>query len=139
MADNYTSISHLLPTPPHAQGARSKESEPFPPSKNHIEIHELVEHDQVPEDVKPHVAVRPETIKLAPEIKELGVQATGHPVFATYQSVKVPLADDKIMAGLKAPVTTSLRWLAELAQYLLALAHIQLKIVGGKVTRILKK
>lgn len=142
---NHTPIDDLVQQHHQAQTPQSapptfKESEPFPPHKRDIEIDEHVEHEVVPEEVKPHIEVRPETVVVPETAQQLGVQATpSASSFTTQQSVKVPLSDDKIVVGLKAPVTDSFRWLAELAVFILAQAHLQLKEVGGKITRVLKK
>ena len=50
-----------------------------------------------------------------------------------------PLSDEKIVTGLHAPVTSSLRWLATLAEYLLKMMHVQLKVVSGRVIRVFRR
>jgi len=114
----------------------SKESEPVP--KKEIEFKEVREKE-VEEEVRSHIVKREETIKLPPDIKKLGLKPVPTTQFPQYQTVKLPLSDEKIITGLHAPVTSSLRWLATLALYLLQQAHLSLKVIRGKVVRVLKK
>ena len=44
----------------------------------------------------------------------------------------------KIVVGQKAPITWSIRWLAAFDLYILAQAHLGLKVVRGRVIRVLK-
>ena len=97
----------------------------------------MVEH-KVEEEVRPFVSPRSETIELPPDLKKLGLQQAGQSQFLNYKNIKLPLTDEKIAVGLHAPVTSSLRWLAEFAVYLLAQAHLGLKIIHGKVVRVLR-
>lgn len=112
-----------------------KEAEPVAAEK--FEIKEVVEH-KTEEEVRPFVSPRADTIELPPDLKKMGLSSTGQSQFTGYKNVKLPLADEKIVVGLHAPVTSSLRWLATFAVYLLAQAHMRLKIVHGKVVRILR-
>lgn len=113
-----------------------KEAEPVKQEK--IEIKEVVEDNKVDEEVRPFVSLRKETIQLPPDLKKLGLTQTGKSDFFSYQNIKLPISDEKIVVGLKAPVTSSIRWLATFALYLLAKAHLTLKVIGGKVVRILR-
>ncbi len=117
-------------------GFVGKEKEP--PLRKEIIIEEKVELEPAKE-VKSYLKVRKETIKLPPDLKKIGVQAVSTPQFSQSQSIKLPLSDEKIIAGLHAPVTSSLRWLATLALYLLQMAHLQLKVVHGKIVRVFRK
>jgi hypothetical protein len=115
-----------------------KEVEPIPLSKETIEIKEVVEH-KPEEEVAPYISPRAETIELPPDLKKMGLQPATTTQFPTYQNIKLPLSDEKIVVGLHAPVTTSLRWLATLALYLLKMAHLQLKIIHGHVVRVIRQ
>jgi len=112
-----------------------KEAEPVTSEK--FEVKEVVEH-KVEEEVRPFVSPRHETIELPPDLKKLGLTSDPSTKFPSYQNIKLPISDEKIIVGLHAPVTSSLRWLATLAVYLLARVHLGLKVVGGKVVRVFR-
>lgn len=88
---------------------------------------------------QPYIEERPEEIELPPELKKLGLKAIQKDDFPDYQNVKLPISDEKVMMGAKAPPNSSLRWLAEFAKLLLWRAHITLKTVHGRVVRIIKR
>ena len=96
-----------------------------------------ITHKELDEEVKPLVQVHEETVEVPPDLKQMGVQATPTTHFPT-QEVHTPISDEEIMKGLHEPTTSSFRWLAELALYILKHAHIILKTVHGKVTRVVK-
>jgi len=135
---NYTPIDDLIKKwqQKEAVSLPSKEAEPIP--KKEIEFKEVKEKE-VEEEVKPHIVKRQETIKLPPDIQKLGLKPVPTTEFPQYQSIKLPITDDKIISGLHAPISSSLRWLATLALYLLQQAHLSLKVVGGRVVRVLKR
>lgn len=145
MAINYTSIDDLVKsmTQPSAQGALSgKEVEPVIKKREAVGIavddaavHEVVEHEVEPR-LKPYIKPRKEIPTVSPDIAKLGVASTASTSFPSYKSVNLPLSDDRVFQGLHAPVTTSLRWLAELCLYLLKQAHLTLKNIHGKVVRV---
>lgn len=126
---NYTPIDDLL------GGGLPKEAEPIAAEK--FEIKEPHEHG-VEEEVRPFVSPRAETIELPPDLKKLGLQAVSHSKFPGYKNIKLPISDEKIIVGQKAPITSSLRWLATYATYILAQAHLGLKVIHGRVIRVLK-
>lgn len=141
MSFNYTPIDDLIkknqPTP---RISHSKEGEPVrKTSSSEINpLQEVVEHQPHPE-VKPYVQVKAELPEIPPDLKTFGLQPAQTTQFPAYQNIKLPITDDKIMTGLHAPITSSFRWLATLALYLLKLAHLQLKIVHGKAVRIVRR
>lgn len=136
---NFTPIDDLIKKHQSAQPISTpKEAEPIPFSQETIEIKEVVEH-KPEEEVRPYLSPRQETIKLPPDLKKMGLQPATTTQFPTYQNIKLPLPDEKIVVGLHAPVTTSLRWLATLAIYLLKMAHLQLKIIHGHVVRVIRR
>ena len=138
MAKNFTSIHDLIrkhrTTTPVSSISRSKEAEP---AVDFGQVKEVVEHEPETE-VEQFVTPRAETIKLPPELKKLGLQEVTTTKFPSYQNVKLPLSDEKVVVGSHAPITSSLRWLATLALYLLARAHLGLKVIHGKVVRVLR-
>lgn len=139
MSNNYTPLKRDFfreKKQTHFIGFINKEKEP--PLREAITIEEKVELEPIKE-VAPYVEVKKETIKLPPDLKRIGVQAISTPQFSQLQSVKLPISDDKIITGLHAPVTSSLRWLATLALYLLQMAHLQLKVVHGKIVRVFRR
>jgi len=135
---NYTPIDDLIKKRPQSDiiSLPSKEAEPIP--KKEIEFKEAKEKE-VEEEVRPHIVKREETIKLPPDIEKLGLKPIPTTQFPQYQSIKLPITDEKIITGLSAPVSSSLRWLATLALYLLQQAHLSLKVIHGRVVRVLKK
>ncbi len=117
----------------------SKEAEPILSKRSEVShLDEAVEHE-VPEEVKPFLNVRRESIKLPPDLETLGIQSSQTPAIPAYQKVILPLPDEKIISGLHAPITSSLRWLATLAMYMLLQAHLTLRIVGGKAVRVARR
>jgi len=139
MANNFTAIDDLVKKQGKQPVSTPKETEPIMAEPENTGVQEMVEHEITDEEVKKHVVVRPETIRLPPDLKKLGVQVTSSAQFQNVQNVTAPLADDKVVSGLHAPVSSSLRWLATLAWYILKKAHITLKKVHGHVVRIFKK
>lgn len=133
---NYTSIGGLIDNNKKIeQSGYHKEAEPS--TSERFEIKELVE-DKPEEEVKPFVSPRSETIELPPDLKNLGLQSVTTAKFSAYKNIKLPISDEKIIVGQKAPITSSLRWLSTLALYILGQAHLGLKVVRGHVIRVLR-
>lgn len=120
-------------------GNFSKESEPVisKQESNQKEIQEVVEH-KPEEEVSTYITPRAESIDLPPDLKHFGLQPATTTQFPSYQNIKLPLSDEKITVGLHAPITSSLRWLATFAVYLLQQAHLGLKTIHGKVVRVVR-
>lgn len=138
MANNFTAIDDLIKKNSQPV-SKPKESEPFSGKTEAYNLEEVVEHEVNDEEVKDHVTVRHETIKLPPDLKKMGLKSvSATSSFSSYQNVKTPLADDKVLTGLHAPITSSLRWLATLALYILRQAHLTLREIHGKVVRVIK-
>lgn len=114
-----------------------KEAEPIISPPETFDIKEVAEHEP-DEEVKPYVTLKPQTIQLPPDLKKLGIQSVSSSNLQSYQNVKLSISDDKVLAGLHAPISSSFRWLATLAFYLLKRAHLGLKIVHGRVIRVIK-
>lgn len=137
-ATNYTPIDDLLKKHKSEFIGLPKEAEPISRAAEEPQMQEVVEHEPS-EEVKPFIQPKAETIQLPPDLKMLGLQPVSNSQFPSYQNVKLPISDDKIIKGLHAPVSSSLRWLATLAVYILRLGHLQLRVVGGKVIRVVKR
>lgn len=125
---NYTAIDALLGF------GLPKEAEPI---ATEFEIKEPVENNPE-EEVRPFISPRAETIELPPDLKKMGLQAVSNSKFSSYKNIKLPLSDEKIVVGKKAPITSSIRWLAEFALFILAQAHLGLKVIHGRVIRVIK-
>lgn len=138
-AANFTSIDELVKrskspyTPPP-----TKEMEPSISKEEQRDIRIIVEHKDLDQEIQPHVQVRQEVIEVPPDLQKMGVQATPTTHFQTQQKVQSLIPDEEIVEGLKQPTTSSFRWLAELALYILKHAHITLKNVHGKIVRIIR-
>lgn len=132
---NFTAIDDLVQQYHGGMVSLPKEVEPVltPPEKYHLQ--EVVEHEPE-EEVKPFIQIKPESIKLPPDLQKLGLKPISNTQFQSYKNIKLPISDDKIVIGLHAPITTSIRWLATFAKYLLQRAHLTLKVVHGRVVRI---
>jgi hypothetical protein len=95
--------------------------------------------EQQPADVSQYIEEKKDDIEVPPELQKHGLKPAQSTQSIFYQNVQLPLSDEKILEGLEKPVTSSHRWLAELAKYLLFQAHLQLKKVHGQVVRIIKR
>jgi len=138
---NFTDVDDLIKKTKKqditSSGSFSKEAEPGYGNVESTKIHEVVEHEPS-QELEQFVSPRAESIELPPDLKKLGAQSTNNTQFPSYQNIKLPISDEKIIVGLHAPVNSSLRWLATLALYLLAKAHLGLKVVKGKVIRVVR-
>jgi hypothetical protein len=135
VTNNYTPIDDLLNNY-NNNVSLPKEAEPIAAEK--FEIKEP-EEDNIEEEVRPFISPRAETIELPPDLSKLGLQAVSHSKFPSYKNIKLPLSDEKIIVGQKAPITSSIRWMSTLALYILGQAHLGLRVVHGHVIRVLKK
>ncbi len=135
---NYTPINHLIEKVKKEEVAsarpQTKEAEPISKAPEII-MEEVVEH-RPEKEVAPFVKPRAETIKLPPDLKKIGARVTSTTRFPAKKIIQLPISDDKILVGLHAPITSSLRWLATLALYILKKAHLSLKKIHGKVVRV---
>ncbi len=136
-SNNFSPINDLIKKSQPSSVSPHKEAEPITKPAE-VTVKEAVEH-RPEEEVKPFVKTRAETIKLPPDLTKMGVRTTPTTKFPTFEEVYLPLSDDKILSGLHAPTTSSLRWLATLAWYILRKAHLTLKKVHGHVIRVTKK
>jgi hypothetical protein len=125
---------------PSESFSHSKEAEP---GRTQIQesspIHEAIEKQEVEPDVAPFIEVKPQNITVEPDLKKHGLQPIEKTKYKDFQNVVLPLSDEKIEKGLHEPVTSSLRWLATFATYLLHQSHLKLKVIHGKVVRVFQK
>lgn len=139
---NYTDITDLITRAQDSfnMGAWGQpESEPRPVPKeqqDHIEMHEIAEDEPLP-DITPYLRAHNPKVKVPKSLKEIGVEAVENPIqYPTYKTVKVPLSDQKIVQGMKMPLDSSFRWLAEICIRLLRVAHVKLKEAHGTIRRV---
>lgn len=136
MADNFTPIDKLVKSSAVSHTGMGKEGEP----QTKIEDVDLAREEinqTTDSNISDFVGVVPDSINLPPEIKQAGVMS--EPQIPDYQRVKIPLADDKLIEGSRAPFTSSLHWLTALAFYIFKQAHIGIRVVHGHVVRVFKR
>lgn len=104
-----------------------------------LPMREAVEHSIQDAHVAAFVQVKPENIKLSPELKNVGLKPVNQTNFPAYQNVKIPISDEAVLEGERMPVNTSFRWLAEYAKWLLWRARISIKKIGGRVVRVISR
>lgn len=143
MNSNYTPITDFIKKHRLMKsglgGSSSKESESISVKQETQpeQIQEVVEY-KPEKEVSTYITSRTETIELPPDLKQFGLQPASTTQFPSYQNIKLPLSDEKIIVGLHAPITSSVRWLATFALYLLRLAHLGLKTIHGRVVRVIQ-
>ncbi len=131
---NYTPIDKLIAHYKSTLSSSfSKETEPA--STEEVEYQRIVEHEPS-EEVRKYIEHRKETIKIPSDLKDLGIEAREEAAFQKTEEVILPLTDEKIEEGLHKPITSSWRWLAELALYILKQAHLTLKKIHGHIRRV---
>ena len=135
---NYTPVDDLVKKWKRDSAVSyAKEAEPAPRPAENVSLQEVAELEP-PEEVKPFVTPRQETIKLPGDLTSVGLQPVKTTQFPTYKNIKLPISDEKIVEGLHEPMTNSKRWLSELSVYILRQAHLTLRKVGSKVVRVIK-
>lgn len=118
---------------------QGKESEPLAASRE--PVRDLTAEVTVAPEVA-EVGVQPvrgDIVELPPDLKKLGVSHTGSSVPVTNVAippVSLPISDSAVVSGLHAKVTSSLKWLSVWCIKKLTKAHVMLKIVHGKITRV---
>jgi hypothetical protein len=147
MADhNFTSIDDLIDTynkgkTQHVSGGvEHSENKTIDKKTEHFVIHEVVEHEHKKEDkeLDHFIDVRKDTIDISEKTDTLGVESTGTSSFIGYNAIKLPISDDKVVKGLHAPISSSIRWLSEFCVYILRAAHLKLKKIHGKIVRVIQ-
>lgn len=139
---NHTPIDDLIKKhlEPKNPVSHSPEAGPIAESKVELlSVNETGEHEVNDEEVKKFVDINKENLEIDPELKKAGVQVVNSPPqYPPHLSYPLPVSDEKVIAGLKSPINTSIRWLAELSMFLLRQAHISLKNVHGKIIRVIR-
>jgi len=142
MKTNFTPITHLIPKLNQSQTSHptGPESEPL---NNHLseKITVVEKKDQISNTSS--VNIQENNVKASPidKNKKLTIQPSTQKSnqFSRLYDIKTPIADDKVLSGKNAPVTSSIRWLSELAIYILRKAHIKIKRIGGKAVRVMSR
>lgn len=131
--NNFTQVNYLV-------GRVSKEHELRKVEKGGtFKITETVEQES-PEGVKQFIQSRPEDVQITSDLQKAGMEKTEKaPRYARKKTIELPIADDIVEKGLHAPITSSLRWLAEWSAYILKKAHLVLKKVHGHVKRVIQR
>ncbi len=136
---NYTPIDHLIPKPESvgsiSGGAERQEFKIVPTAPESSVLHEVVEH-KTEHEVSEYVEERPDVVNIDNDLQSMGAQSTGVSQFTTTQPIELPLSDEAVVSGLKAPYSSSLRWLSEFCLYILKHAHMHLKEIHGKIMRV---
>lgn len=129
---NFSPIDTLI-------GAVSKEHELPSERKDEIFMKESVEK-KPSDEISPFVQSRQEEPRISPHLKKIGVKKIiTAPRYTVQKTIILPLTDDMVERGLHAPITSSLRWLAEWSVFILKKAHIVLKKVHGHMKRIIQR
>ena len=148
MNPNITSIDFVLNQPPPVQppthpiatcsiektepvGGRISESKPI------AEIKEAAKNEQPKQPtVQDYVQIHTQVPVIPADVAAAGVQVAPAVVSANEPVLELPLPDDQIPVALKKPVSSGMRWIAEICLYMLRKAHLKIKTIHGKVTRV---
>ncbi|NTU73283.1 hypothetical protein HGB07_03885 [Candidatus Roizmanbacteria bacterium] len=144
MSSNYTPIDDIVEAFLDKKNEMSRpiETEPFATLSEPLSLDEVKEVEEIKEqdvvsDESSYIEVKRNDIEVDDELQQHGVQPTSTDPQEIDPTASL-LADEKIVKGLHAPISSSLRWLATLALYLLQRSHYTLKVVRGKVMRVKK-
>lgn len=132
-------IGHIS-RPPEAGPLASQVEAPISPEEEKAPEQEVSQEQH--KELEQYVQAVDETqkLKLADDLKKAGLKSVDEEQLPpSFQNVQLPLSDDKVIAGLNEPVTSSYRWLAEFALAILKHAHLGLKKVHGHVVRVVKR
>lgn len=92
---------------------------------------------QTQEYIANNVEIKNDIPDIPADVAAAGVAVSGvQPWGLTPKVVELPLKDEEIPAGLKKPVSSGMRWLAEICVYMLKKAHLKIKQIHGKVMRV---
>lgn len=150
MSKNYTSVHHLMNDPDDdkkkqatsAQVTITKEGEPVKISmekkQQSIEFSET-EPKIEDKELENYIKVEKHDPQLDPTLKKAGLSAIDSSSLGPKYKVILPISDEKVMEGLDQPITSSLRWLAEFAVYMLHKAHLTIKKIHGHVVRVIMR
>lgn len=150
-SQNHTSIQHIIDDEDKKkkQSGQStvsygKEGEPIevaPEKKTDPEM-KFDEHEPQVEDQEVEKFVKVEKtpkFELDPKLKKAGLSEIDTTSLDEKYQVKLPIPDDKVVEGLKKPLSSSWRWLAEFSMYILHKGHLTLKKIHGHVVRIMMR
>ncbi len=90
-------------------------------------------------ELEQFIEVQNDVPTIHPDLKKAGLQAIETTSLDPKHRVKLPITDDQVMAGLQEPLSSSFRWLAEFALFLLKRAHLTLKKLHGHVVRVIQR
>lgn len=146
MNPNFTSIDFLLnqhPIDPISTGSVEK-TEPVGgrviESKPIAEIQEAAKNEQPSQqNVQDYIQVHSQIPTIPADVAAAGVQVSPSAHDVLQPVLELPLPDDQIPQALKKPVSSGLRWIAEICLYMLRKAHLKLKTIHGKVMRVALK
>ena len=146
---NHTPIHHLIDDANSQDNTNkqtmriTKEGEPIEINAEKIIPQEVEIVDTEPRiedrEVEKFVEVNQEEPSIHPELKKAGLQTIDNTSLDPKHKVELPLSDEKVMEGLHKPITSSYRWLAEFAFFMLKQAHLSLKKVHGHVVRVMQR
>ena len=81
-----------------------------------------------------------DNIPVPPDLKRMGVSQSGPTASLTPMTpapaIALPITDPQIVAGLHMQIYSAIRWLAEWCIRKLKKAHMTLRVIHGKVTRV---
>lgn len=83
-----------------------------------------------------YVKIQNADIDISQELLKVGITPVNNHSSSPSVVVHLPITDEKVIEGLRKPITSSFRWLAEIALFMLKHAHMTLKVIHGKVIRI---
>lgn len=142
---NYTPIQQLINKSDDQikTATLTKEGEPIDISAEKIDTSkiEVIDTEPVIEDkeIAKFIEVNRDDPQIHPELKKAGLLSVNTSSLDPKYKIQLPISDEKVIEGLHKPVTTSFRWLAEFALFMLKQAHLTLKEIHGKVVRVLQK
>lgn len=131
MGDNHTKLNPQDNSVQSTTPSHNKEAEPI--SSSAQEMMEPIRSPELNKEVIGYIKEQ-EKVKIPPDLKNLGVQATDDVHGSTGPSF--PITDEKIEEGLHQPVNSSWRWLSEKLVYHLKQLHLNLKKVHGHIVRV---
>lgn len=144
---NYTPIDDLIKKYNTVQSgstiSMTKEGEPITITAESTQKQEIELTETEPQiedkELKEYMEVSKNVPTLSPELKKAGLNVVDSTSLDPKHRVNLPISDDKIIEGLDKPISSSWRWLSELARFLLMQAHISLKKIHGKVVRVIQR
>lgn len=127
---------NTIPTPAPSSGV-AKELEPSVSSVEVNGLQEVGKDVDLPKEVAATgVRISPTTVQVPPPVAQLGVQPVAAPPAVAPVTVVLPLSDEQIAQGLHQGLASSWRWVAEWCVRRLKQAHLALRSVHGKTTRV---